>query len=47
MDGSDLHLPSEDDLFDLERKEFRTLLRSEGTMDRIEHMLDTGKPLRN
>ncbi len=38
---------SEDDLLKLELSEFMKLLRHEGTMDRIEHMLSTGKPLRN
>ncbi len=38
---------SEDDLLKLERDEFMKLLRHDGTLDRIEHMLDTGKPLRN
>jgi 3-hydroxyacyl-CoA dehydrogenase len=38
---------SEDDLLTLERAEFMKLLREPGTLARIEHMLDTGKPLRN
>lgn len=38
---------SEEDLILLERAEFMRLVRTRGTMDRIEHMLDTGKPLRN
>ncbi len=37
----------EDDLVALELSEFMQLLRNEGTMQRIEHMLTTGKPLRN
>ncbi len=37
----------EDDLLALEKSEFMNLVRNEGTMARIEHMLDTGKPLRN
>lgn len=37
----------EDDLILLERSEFLNLVRTRGTLDRIEHMLDTGKPLRN
>jgi 3-hydroxyacyl-CoA dehydrogenase len=37
----------EDDLTKLERQAFMTLVRSEGTLARIEHMLETGKPLRN
>ncbi len=38
---------SEDELVTLERTEFMKLVRNEGTMNRIEHMLSTGKPLRN
>lgn len=38
---------NEDDILALERAEFVKLLHEEGTMDRIEHMLSTGKPLRN
>lgn len=38
---------SEEDLLKLELKQFSSLIRNEGTMARIEHMLDTGKPLRN
>ena len=38
---------SEDRLFALERESFMKLLRTEPTLARIEHMLDTGKPLRN
>ena len=38
---------TEDDILKLERTEFIDLLRKQGTLDRIEHMLDTGKPLRN
>jgi 3-hydroxyacyl-CoA dehydrogenase len=38
---------SEDDILALELEEFKKLIRSPGTMARIEHMLDTGKPLRN
>lgn len=38
---------TEDDLLKLELQEFMKLLHNEGTMNRIEHMLDTGKPLRN
>ena len=38
---------SEDRLFRLERESFMKLLRTEPTLARIEHMLDTGKPLRN
>ncbi len=38
---------SEDDISTLERKAFIGLTRREGTIDRIETMLNTGKPLRN
>lgn len=38
---------SEDDLLKLELSEFMKLLRHDGTLDRIEHMLEKGKPLRN
>ncbi len=38
---------SEDDIVALELQEYKQLVRSPGTMARIEHMLDTGKPLRN
>ena len=38
---------SEDDILKLEIQEFMKLVRNQGTMYRIEHMLTTGKPLRN
>ncbi len=38
---------TEDDLLKLELREFMKLLHNEGTLERIEHMLGTGKPLRN
>jgi 3-hydroxyacyl-CoA dehydrogenase len=38
---------SEDDISALERKAFVSLTRREGTINRIETMLETGKPLRN
>ncbi|MEM6781610.1 MAG: 3-hydroxyacyl-CoA dehydrogenase NAD-binding domain-containing protein [Pseudomonadota bacterium] len=37
----------EDHILKLEREEFMALVHKDGTMDRIEHMLTTGKPLRN
>lgn len=37
----------EDDLTKLERQAFMSLIRTEGTLARVEHMLETGKPLRN
>ena len=38
---------SEDDILDLEREAFLSLLGTKETQQRIEHMLKTGKPLRN
>ena len=38
---------SEDKLFKLERESFVKLLKTNATLARIEHMLGTGKPLRN
>lgn len=38
---------SEDDILRLEREGFMSLIRNDGTVDRVEHMLTTGKPLRN
>lgn len=38
---------TEDDLLDQERRVFMRLVRTPGTVARIEHMLNTGKPLRN
>jgi 3-hydroxyacyl-CoA dehydrogenase len=38
---------TEDELLDLEREQFMRLVRTPGTVARIEHMLSTGKPLRN
>lgn len=38
---------SEEELLKLELSEFMGLLHNEGTMERIEHMLTKGKPLRN
>ncbi len=37
----------ESKILDLERESFLRLLRTSGTLARIEHMLETGKPLRN
>jgi len=37
----------EDDLYDLEREAIVKLLHTPATLARIEHMLNTGKPLRN
>lgn len=38
---------TEDDLLALEREVFMSLIRHPDTLDRMEHMLETGKPLRN
>jgi 3-hydroxyacyl-CoA dehydrogenase len=38
---------SEEDLYKLEREEFMKLIRNDGTIQRVEHMLEKGKPLRN
>jgi 3-hydroxyacyl-CoA dehydrogenase len=38
---------SEEDLLALELKNFVSLMKNQGTLDRIQHMLKTGKPLRN
>jgi 3-hydroxyacyl-CoA dehydrogenase len=38
---------NDDDIIELEREEFMKLVKNEGTMARIEHMLAKGKPLRN
>ena len=37
----------EDMLLEMERTEFMKLVREPRTQARIEHMLETGKPLRN
>jgi len=34
-------------MLDLERRHFMELLATQKTQERIEHMLKTGKPLRN
>jgi len=44
-DITDRH--TEDDLFELERKAFLTLIKQAKTLDRVQHTLETGKPLRN
>lgn len=38
---------SEKDILKLERSTFMELARNEASLARMEHMLDTGKPLRN
>ncbi len=37
----------EDDILELELRNFMKIARNRGTLERIEHMLETGKPLRN
>jgi 3-hydroxyacyl-CoA dehydrogenase len=45
---SDITSPlTEDDLLTLEREAFMALVKQPGTLARLEHMLETGKPLRN
>jgi 3-hydroxyacyl-CoA dehydrogenase len=47
-DKADWTVPlKEDDILKLEREEFMKLAKDPRTIARIEHMLDTGKPLRN
>ena len=38
---------TEDQIMELEYVEFMKLVKNKGTLDRIEHMLETNKPLRN
>ena len=38
---------TEQQMLDLEREAFMDLIKNKGTLDRLEHMLETGKPLRN
>ncbi len=38
---------SEEDILDLELKVFTEIVKQEGTLARLEHMLKTGKPLKN
>jgi 3-hydroxyacyl-CoA dehydrogenase len=42
-----LDMLTEDQLLDLERTTFMKLVRTPGTLARVEHTLETGKPLRN
>jgi 3-hydroxyacyl-CoA dehydrogenase len=46
-DVRDNALVTDDVILTLERKAFIDFLKEEKTMARIEHMLQTGKPLRN
>src|SRR3712207_254791 len=50
LTGGDLSLPQwvpEEHLLKLEKEAFLDLLKNEKTHERIKHMLETGKPLRN
>ena len=50
MAGGDLSQPSyvpEQYLLDIEREAFLSLCSERKTLERIQHMLKTGKPLRN
>ena len=46
-DADHIEPTSEDKLYALERQAFMRLVKTEGTLRRMEHMLTTGKPLRN
>ncbi len=46
-DNDYMDVLNEYDLLKLELTEFMKLLHNDGTLERIEHMLSTGKPLRN
>jgi 3-hydroxyacyl-CoA dehydrogenase len=47
-EGADLSKPvPEDAILEAERAEFMRLLRTPATLARVEHMLETGRPLRN
>ncbi len=46
-DRDPLDIVSEDEMLEIERRAFLRLIRTGPTLARIEHMLETGKPLRN
>ncbi|HYD70843.1 MAG TPA: 3-hydroxyacyl-CoA dehydrogenase, partial [Azospirillum sp.] len=46
-DADVTRVTTEDELLELERRHFMALIRTPGSIARIEHMLTTGKPLRN
>jgi hypothetical protein len=46
VDGGNVEV-SEDELLEMERNCFVDLVKTEATLDRFEHMLTKGKPLRN
>jgi 3-hydroxyacyl-CoA dehydrogenase len=46
--ATDITTPvGDDEMLKLERTAFMTLVRQPATIARIEHMLETGRPLRN
>ena len=50
LSGGDADITSpltEDDILALEREAFVQLVKQPGTLARLDHMLKTGKPLRN
>lgn len=46
-DADMTELVSEDHVLKLERETFMKLIKTNGTLSRMEHMIETGKPLRN
>jgi 3-hydroxyacyl-CoA dehydrogenase len=46
-DADPTQVVTEEQMLELERREFMALVRENRTQARIEHMLETGKPLRN
>ncbi len=46
-DTDPIETVSDDKILEMERNGIIKLMKTEGTMDRVEHMLTTGKPLRN
>ena len=46
-DTDPTELVSDDQILEMEKNGIIKLMKTKGTMDRIEHMLTTGKPLRN
>ena len=46
-DADPVDIVTEDDMLKLERREFLALIKTIPTLERIEHTLKTGKPLRN
>ncbi|NJO34852.1 MAG: hypothetical protein HC869_18765 [Rhodospirillales bacterium] len=47
MQSTGTEIVTEDHVTKLERAAFMKLVKTEGTLARMEHMLTTGKPLRN